>query len=196
MKFESLEKKHTGAFLHRYDISYTDENGQRRSYEMVSRDAQLDSYEKLLNHRPDAIVMALTDPENEHFVLIHEFRLELGRRIYGLPGGLIDPGETVEDAARRELYEETGLRLTQIREILPSAACAVGLSDEQTISLLGVAEGALHPAPGEDTQARWYTRDEIRTLQKTELFGSWALAWSWMWTASEDARSIPQPGSG
>lgn len=185
MKFESLTKKHTGAFLHRYDITYKDDLGRPATYEMVSRDPCLDSFEKLRTHRPDAVVMALTDPENEHFVLIHEFRLELGRRIYGLPGGLIDPGESPEEAARRELREETGLRLTKVRAILPSAACAVGLSDEQTVSLIGVAEGALHPAPGEDTQARWYTRDEIRKLQETELFGSWALAYSRMWIEPE-----------
>ncbi len=181
MKFESLKKKHTGAFLHRYDITYSDEQGRRLSYEMVSRDGALDSYEKLLRHRPDAVVMALTDERNERFVLIHEFRLELGRRIYGLPGGLIDPGETPEEAARRELREETGLRLVEARHVLPSAACAVGLSDEQTVLLMGVAQGELHPAPGEDTQARWYTREEIRALHQTDMFGSWALACSWFW---------------
>ena len=181
MKFKSLTKQHSGAFLHRYDITYSDANGRDFRYEMVSRDPALDSYEKLLAHRPDAVVMALTDARSERFVLIHEFRLELGRRIYGLPGGLIDGSETPEEAARRELLEETGLRLTKVHHILPSAACAVGLSDEQTVVLLGQAEGDLHPAPGEDTQARWYTREEIRKLQATELFGSWALAFSWMW---------------
>ena len=181
MKFEKLEKKSGGAFLHRYDITYTDGQGRPRTYEMVSRDPALDDFEKLKNHRPDAVVMALTDRTGERFVLIHEFRLELGRRIYGLPGGLIDENETPEQAARRELREETGLELVEIREILPSAACAVGLSDEQTVSVIGVAEGELHPAPGEDTQARWYTRDEVRKLHETELFGSWALAYSWMW---------------
>ena len=183
MKFKSLHKKHTGAFLHRYDITYEDAQGQRRTYEMVSRDPALDSCEKLLSHRPDAVVMALTDAANEHFLLIHEFRLELGRRIYGLPGGLIDPGESPEEAARRELLEETGLHLIEVRRLLPSAACAVGLSDEQTISLVGVAGGEPRPAPGEDTQARWYTREEIQALQQTELFGSWALVYAWMWSS-------------
>ena len=49
------------------------------------------------------------------------------------------------------------------------------------MSVLGVAEGELHPAPGEDTQARWYTKEEIRRLHRTDMFGSWALAYSWMW---------------
>ena len=182
MQYKSLKKIHTGAFLHRYDITYSDEGGQARTYEMVSRDPSLDSYEKLVNHRPDAVVMALSDERDERFLLIHEFRLELGRRIYGLPGGLIDADETPEQAARRELREETGLQLVGIRDILPAAACAVGLSDEQTISLIGVARGTPHPAAGEDTQARWYTREEVRRLHETELFGSWALAYSWMWT--------------
>ena len=90
MKFEKLEKISGGAFLHRYDITYSDEKDRRFTYEMVSRDPQLDSFEKLRAHKPDAVVMALTDRAGERFVLIHEFRLELGRRIYGLPGGLID----------------------------------------------------------------------------------------------------------
>ena len=185
MKFEQLKKISGGAFLHRYDITYSDEQNRRFTYEMVSRDANLDSFEKLRGHKPDAVVMALTDRTGERFVLIHEFRLELGRRIYGLPGGLIDGNETPEEAARRELREETGLELIEIKEILPAAACAVGLSDEQTVSVLGVAEGELHPAPGEDTQARWYTRDEIRALHETDMFGSWALAYSWMWVNSK-----------
>ena len=181
MKLDRIERKGDGKFLHRYDLHYTNDEGVPYTYEMVSRDGGIDSLEHLSGHRPDAVVMALTDRENEHFVLIHEFRLELGHRIYGLPGGLIDPGETPEECAERELREETGLKLVELKEVLPAAACAVGLSEEQTVCVIGVAEGEPHPMQGEDTQASWYTREEVRRFHETAPFGSWALICSWMW---------------
>jgi mutator protein MutT len=50
-------------------------------------------------------------------VVVHDGRVLLVRRInpleagkWGFPGGWIDPGETMAQAAVRELFEETGVR--------------------------------------------------------------------------------------
>lgn len=46
--------------------------------------------------------------------VVHEGRLLLVQRaddgLWALPGGITDPGETLAETARRELYEETGIR--------------------------------------------------------------------------------------
>ena len=47
-------------------------------------------------------------------VLIRQYRPVIGRYILEAPAGVIDPGETPEEAARRELEEETGLRATRL----------------------------------------------------------------------------------
>lgn len=39
---------------------------------------------------------------------------------FGFPGGKVDPGETAKQAAKRELYEETGLEATSMRLIYVS----------------------------------------------------------------------------
>ena len=84
--------------------------------------------------------------------------------------------------ARRELREETGLRLTAITHVLPPAACTVGIGDERTVCVFGTAEGTFRPSadPMEEIESAWYTRAQVRALHETDLFGSWALAYSWM----------------
>ena len=100
MKLKSVEKVASWEYLTRYDVKYETPSGGEKVYEMFSRDPGIDSTEKLLHPRTDAVMIIMTDRARERFLLIREFRLELGREIYGLPAGLIDPGETPEQAAR------------------------------------------------------------------------------------------------
>jgi len=54
--------------------------------------------------------------------LLPDGRIVLIRRrdsgLWGFPGGLVDWGEDVETAAKRELFEETGLELTSVGRLV------------------------------------------------------------------------------
>ena len=183
MKFKYVEAREKGKFLHRYNFHYENADGTERVYEAVSRCPDIRTHEDLLNCPPDAVVVMITDEKDERILLDREYRLELGRHIIGMPGGLIDPGETAEEAAARELKEETGLTLTEVRCVFPPAFCAVGLSNESTVCVFGKADGEIDPdlTTGEETNPRWYTRDEVKELHRTERFGSWSMFLSWVW---------------
>ena len=56
---------------------------------------------------PDyAAVVAIT--EEQRVLIVRQYRPAVERDTLELPSGIVDPGETPEEAARRELLEETG----------------------------------------------------------------------------------------
>ncbi len=54
-------------------------------------------------------VVAGTIPEQDGRILLTRRAINPGRGLWTFPGGFVDFGETVTDAALRETYEETGL---------------------------------------------------------------------------------------
>src|SRR5258708_12836834 len=62
---------------------------------------------------PDyAAVVAIT--EEQHVLIVRQYRPAVEHDTLELPSGLVDPGETPEEAARRELLEETGYEAGEV----------------------------------------------------------------------------------
>lgn len=180
MKFLDVKSIDGGEYLTRYEVHY-DSNGKTKVYEMFSRSPSIKSEEELGSGKADAVVILALSPDGEKILLVHEFRMELGTRIYGLPSGLIDDGEDAFVAAKRELYEETGLTDFELIKLLPPSHPAVGLSNECCLCVVGKAGGTPEPAALDDfeeIEAAFYTREEVKKIIENERMGSWSQAFA------------------
>ena len=60
-----------------------------------------------IGHQPIIAIGATVIVTNDQGAVLFQRRVDFGT--WGLPGGTMEPGETLEETARRELREETGL---------------------------------------------------------------------------------------
>jgi 8-oxo-dGTP diphosphatase len=68
---------------------------------------------------------------------------------FALPGGFVDLGERVEDAARREAVEETGLEV-ELKSLLGVYSDPARDARGHTVSIVYLAEARGQPRAGDD----------------------------------------------
>ena len=183
MKYQGIRKVHEGKFITRYDVDYVTAEGHPKTYEIISRNKDIQSLEQLQNRQANAVVMILTDESGDRILVSREYRMAMAQWIYNFPAGLIDPGETPEESARRELWEETGLRLLRVDDVLDNSYSAVGFANERNVCVFGVAAGEFHKSTSdvEEIIPGWYTREEMRKLLRTEPFAARTQAYCYAW---------------
>lgn len=106
--------------------------------------------------------------------IFHRGRFLLVRRgrppaagLYAFPGGRVEAGETLDQAVRREVSEETGARLGVVRHLvdLPIAAESEAGRIEFLLSVHAADFAGGRLAPGDDAAAlAWYTLEEMALL--------------------------------
>jgi len=170
MKLKGLKKTGNGKALKSYELYYENEEGYKKTYEIISHSDMKDK-EELGNHISGVSLCIFRD---DKMLLLREFRMGVNRFVYNLCAGMQEEGESIEDAAKRELYEETGLELSRIIKILPPAYAAVTISDikNQMIFAEALGETKDHSTPSENIKAAFYTREEVARLLETETFAT------------------------
>ena len=188
MRFKSLTKVHAGKFIDRYDIVYEMNDGNEKVYEMISRDHGLDTAEdplaRLTRPVPDSVILIVTNEAEDKILVSKEFRMAAGHWVYNFPAGLIDPGESPEESAVRELREETGLELYEISDMLEKSISAIGFSNEKNVCIFGKARGEFRESTSaeEEIVPGWYTKEEVRALLRTEYFAARTQAYLYLWS--------------
>ena len=134
MEIKKADKLTDLKWLNMFEVTYVDKNGRNKSWQIATRARE----PKCITGRftnPDAVVIVpFHTPENK-IVITREYRVPLADYEYGFPAGLVDDGESIEQAARRELKEETGLTLTRVIDISPPIYSSAGMTDESGVSI-------------------------------------------------------------
>ena len=153
---ESVETVSTG-WINKYHLHYTLPDGRPYTYEGVSRKGPA-RYEAALGALgstgvpdPDAVCIVPFLPDGS-VLLEREFRYPLNSWCVSLPAGLIDAGESLEEAVARELSEETGYRLRDdiapaVRPLPQPGFSSTGLTEENVQVVFAQVEPGGQPRP-------------------------------------------------
>ena len=172
---ESIETVSTG-WINKYHLRYTLPDGRPYTYEGVSRkgperyEAALEALGSTGAPDPDAVCIVPLLPDGS-VLLEREFRYPLNSWCVSLPAGLIDAGESLEEAVARELSEETGYRLRDdiapaVRPLPQPGFSSTGLTEEnvQVVFAQVEAAGKARPDSAELIEPFTVARADLRAF--------------------------------
>ena len=118
---------------------------------------------EVVRHRGSVAVVALD--EGGRMALVRQYRYPVDERLWELPAGRLDTGETPEQAGRRELEDEVGRRAERL-EPLCRFYTTPGFCDEvmHLFRASGLVTVPARPEADERIEVRWFELPEALAM--------------------------------
>ena len=118
---------------------------------------------EVITHSGSVVVLPVLP--DKKIVLIRQYRHATRQYLWELVAGRMDEGESVKEAAARELLEETGYRAKSFKvflDVFPTP----GFLEERMYILLaeGLTAGQAEPEEDEKIQVRSYSLNELKQM--------------------------------
>lgn len=142
-------------FLSMYEAEYENRVGNKKSWMISTRKSKETLESKFFQDKKDnddaVVIAALHKPSNK-LVLVRQFRVPVNDFVYEMTAGLIDDGEDFKTSVKRELKEETGLDLKEIKADKGRLYLSPGMTDECVNLVCCTCEGELSTEFMEDDE--------------------------------------------
>ncbi|MCR4585655.1 MAG: NUDIX hydrolase [Lachnospiraceae bacterium] len=174
-KYKGVQPLFENKYLNFFHMDAVADSGKEFDYYFVSRNPADKLKLKTRSRRPEGMfIYALLKDDPGRLVLIRQYRYPVGDHMYELPAGLIDEGETAEEAAVREMEEETGMHLEVVRQdgglFENGFYMGQGYTDESCVPVFGLASGGgvMHPEEWETIEVLTADKREVRRILREE----------------------------
>jgi ADP-ribose pyrophosphatase len=119
----------------------------------------------IVQHNGSAVMMPIDD--KKRILLVRQYRLPARAFMWEIPAGRVDKGETVLQAAKRELTEETGLKARKWTKLASFYVSPGFLAEKMTIYVAeDLKTGEQQPMEDERIEMQWYRAKEVDEMIK------------------------------
>ena len=189
MKINNATSLTEQKWVNLFNVVYEDTAGRLKSWQLATRRREPKCVSGEFT-KPDAVVIVPFHREAGQLVITREYRVPLAGVEYGFPAGLIDDGETIQEAVERELREETGLHVVRFFKIGPPVYSSAGMSDESVSMVYVECTGETSTAGNEGSEqieVLFVTPQEASRLCRNPALKFDAKAWLVLTAFAEEA---------
>jgi len=120
-------------------------------------------HRSIVRHPGSAVMIPVDD--KDRILLVHQFRLPAERKLWEIPAGRLDPGESPLKAAKRELEEETGVKAKKWVKLASFYASPGYVAEKMNLFLaMELKQGSQNLMDDERIEIEWFTKKRMREM--------------------------------